>query len=626
MREQSYRIAGSEVKVYFVETREDTIVFEDWHSRQILMGLDTETTGLNTFGPEFEIRTVQFGSRREAYVLRTDQFRDVIKRVLTRGRYVLHNSAFDNLALDRFGYIDLDEFFPRCDDTYTLAHLNDPRERSKGGTGLALKDISKVLIDPEADDGQKLLYAEFHKIGKTKDTGWSAIDVENPVYWGYGGLDTILTLRLYDELIILVRELGCERLYGKEMEIRLCIAKIQRRGCLIDVDYTQRLSTRLEEDAAKYVEVAKRYGVQSVNSPKQIVEALLGMGETLTVKTDSGALSASGEALLPLADLDSDYQRIGARDANPLAEAIIFAKRAGKWGTTYAQKFLDLRDANDRLHAGINPLQARTGRMSIDNPSMQNLPAKGWMIRRSIIADPGNIIVAADYKAMELRVLAGLANVAEMKRAIQADEDLHDFTASLIYGPGFTKKQRKIAKGVGLGKVFGGGAPKLSLQTGAPLEEVTRALKAYDAAYPEVRRFSNDLQRKAKFGKSEVITPSGRHLPVDRDRSFSVVNYMVQSTARDIMAAALLRIEKAGLGDYVLLPVHDEVIAQAPKEDAEDVAQAISEAMRATFRGVPIDTDAAVYGSSWGGGYVGKDDTDTEWQRLKDGIALPEGY
>src|SRR5690606_23455118 len=138
--------------------------------------------------------------------------------------------------------------------------------------------------------------------------------------------------------------------------------------------------------------------------------------------------------LLPLADLDQQWQRIGARTPNPLADAILRSKRAGKWRETYADQFMALKDEDDRIHPFIGGLQARTARMSISRPPLQQLPSGDWAIRRAFVADPGQLIVSCDYSQVEMRVLAGLSGDEALVRAIRSGKDLHDYTTNLVWG------------------------------------------------------------------------------------------------------------------------------------------------------------------------------------------------
>lgn len=238
--------------------------------------------------------------------------------------------------------------------------------------------------------------------------------------------------------------------------------------------------------------------------------------------------------------------------------------------------------------------------MSITRPALQTLPSGDWMIRRALLAESGEVIVAVDFTAVEMRVLAALADVRAMKAAIKAGADLHDYTAELVYGPGFTKAHRKLAKGVGLATIYGGGAETIHRQTGAPLEEVQYARRTYGRVYPEIKRASNAWQREA-FANGMVLTsPVGRRLPLDRDRTYAAVNYLCQSTARDLLGQALINIQDAGLLDTLRLPIHDEVVLSAPKAEAEEVRRAVERAMTMDLFGVRIDAEGKVGGAAGG--------------------------
>ncbi|MFE3144779.1 DNA polymerase [Streptomyces scopuliridis] len=622
MRLYPYRVAGEETMTRVPETPEDFDEFRRWVSGVSAsgqpIGLDTETTGLDIFSPNYRLRTVQFGTARDAWVLQTEKARSTLdhaRRALrTIPRFLIHNAAFDWLVLDRHAGVPLEELYPKTIDTRLLAHLHDGRLEAEGGTGLGLKPLSALFVDPEAPDTAKGLYAEFRKIGKTKETGWAAIDVDNPLFLQYAGLDVLLVSRLAPVLHGLLRKFDIPwRLVEFEHRVSSICSKMERKGMRLDVDYTRALAVRLAKESERFAGVAHRYGVVSLNSTTQVADALIGMGETLIMpgksapeRTPSGKLKVDKAVLLALADLDGKWQRVGARTPNPLADAVIRSKRAGKWKTAYADNMLSGRDADDRIHPKINSLQARTGRMSITNPALQTLPSGDWTIRRAMLADEGKRIISVDYAAVEMRVLAALAPEPRMIEAITAGRDLHDFTASLVFGPNFTKDDRKVAKAIGFGKVYGGGATTIQRQTGAPMEAVQAALAAYNRVYRGVTRFARQLQSEGRVNGYVVRTPSGRRLPLDRDRVYAATNYMVQSSARDVLCQALVDLDERGLGDALLLPVHDEVVAQADAREAPEVAREIAEVMAMDFFGVPLATDPEVGGQSWGSLYMKK--------------------
>lgn len=592
--------------VRVVETPHDRTAFLDWIEDQPLVAVDTETSGLDIYSTGFQCYMVQYGNGSESWVLpNIPDNRSAIHTGLDYPRHlVMHNATFDMLVIDAHVKWPLEQMVGKTFDTSILAHLLDPRAAGEGGTGRKLKDLARIWVDPEAPDSEALLHARFRELKANKNTGWKVIDRNDPVLLKYAGVDTILTFRLFGVLKELCKNAGLSRLVEFEHHLQGILASMQRKGIRLDVPYTQTLRDRLTIEAEHFAGVAAQYGVTKINSPAQVVAALTAMGETFTETTASGAPKADKEVLMPFADLDRDWNLIGARTPNPLADAVLRGKRAAKWAESYAQAFLDLRDPLDRIHPSINGLQARTARMSVSRPPLQQLPSSDWMIRRALIADPGMTLIALDYSQVEMRILAGVSGDQTMIEAILSGTDLHDFTAEKLYGPDFTSKQRKIAKGVGFGKVYGGGAKTLSRQTGADMDAVKNAIAAYDRAFIGIARYSRRLQSAAQYGRKEVVTPTGRHLPLDRDRLYAATNYVVQSTARDVLAQAIVNMHAAGLGDYFLLPVHDEIIAQTPIADADDVLHAMREVMEsAPFMGIPMRADGEILGPSWGHGY-----------------------
>jgi len=612
MRTYNYEVAGESVRVNVPETADDLREFMTWARNTAPctpIALDTETTGLDIYSTPYRLRTVQFGDSHTGWVIHWEhggRFVDAARYVLRMaGRFLIHNAAFDWLVLDQHAQYALEELAPKTVDTRILATLIDPRQPQEGGVGTGLKPLCGYYVDPAAPDTQGDLTTVFRGMGLTKATGWAGIPLDHPTYNLYAGLDVILTARLYPILTAELERLSVRpALVQYEHEIARMCAIMQRTGLVMDTDYVSTLSAVLREEEEKYGTIAARWGVESVNSGKQVAEALCAMGETLTERTDSGNVKVDKAVLLGLADLDRDWQRVGARTPNPLADAVLRAKRAGKWCTTYADTFLETVDSAGRIHPFINTLQARTGRMSITRPALQTLPSSDWMIRRAMLADEGHVMVSTDFTAVEMRVLAALADVRRMKQAISAGEDLHDFTAKLVFGPGFTKAHRKLCKGIGFGKVYGGGLTTIARQTGAPSAEVGTAMAAYDRVYPEIKRASSRWQREARATGMVTVSATGRRLPLDRDRAYAVVNYQCQSAARDVLGQSMINMENAGLLPYLRLPIHDEVLASVPAAEAADFARELERCMTMDLFGVPIAAEAEIGGRSWGSLYM----------------------
>lgn len=610
------RMGGLQWTRHYAQTREDLAAFlvrvAGWAENGTLVGVDSEATGLDIYSATFRLRMVQFGTPGEAWLIPAElgeDFRDAIRHALRAlPRMVAHNAPFDALVFDRHLGVTLEELWPRLVDTRIYAHLVDSRQSHEGGVGLKLKPLAAHYVDPGAEDGQKALYAEFHKIGKTKDTGWAHIALDNAVYQLYGAADVTLVSALLPRLVDEAERRGVpQALIDYEHRIARIGAVIRRRGMRVDGDYTATLVVDLKREAKHYAGIAAQYGVTSVNSPKQVGEALIGMGEVLTETTESGQIAVGKEVLLPLADMDKEWERIGAREPNMLADAVLRSKRAGKWATSYASAMLAGRDADGYIHPSINTMGARTARWSVSDPPLQQLPSSDWRIRRCIIAPDGHLVAASDFSQVELRVLAALAQAEDIITAINAGEDLHTFTARLVFDipadQPVPKAKRKLCKVISLGKAYAGGASTLAKQTGLPVAQVKRAIADYDRALPAIAQFARYCTQQAQRNGMTVRTPSGRTLRLDRDKSYAAIAYLCQSTARDILGQALIDIEDAGLLDYVFGVVHDEVLIYAPESEAEDLIKRVGAKMDMPFFGINIAADPEVYGPTWGHGY-----------------------
>ncbi|MCW7984071.1 DNA polymerase [Streptomyces platensis subsp. clarensis] len=613
MREYHGSLNGQGWTGWLCERPEDLRPFMEWVSQQRdVVAFDTESQGLGIYhmGPDF-LRLAQFGTATEAWVVPVElgpAFRAAATDALRiLPKLVGHNViGFDGLVVDKHLGVKLEEFCAKTTDTMITSKLLDPRGPEAGGIGASLKPQSAKYVDPSAPDTQEGLTALFKSLGYTKKSGlgWIHVPWNQPVYVVYSMLDVILASRLLVAHQADMKAKGVRpALVAYEHEISEMCAVMSRAGMLVDRPYTESLYGTLDAEREKHVAIAARYGVENVNSDRQIVEALLGMGEKWSDRTDGGNLSVDGSVLRRFADLTDKWEPIDSRTPNPLADAVLHAKRAGKWRSAYVDTFLETTDEHGYVHANINTLQARTGRMSITKPAVQTLPSGDQMIRRCLLADEGHVMVSTDFKAVEMRVLAALADVKRMKQAIADGRDLHDYTAELVYGPDFTPRHRKTCKGVGLSKIFGGGAETTSRQTGAPVEAVRSAMVTYDRVYPEIKRASNRWQREAFANGMVTVSRTGRRLPLDRDRTYAVVNYQCQSTARDVLGQAMRHMKQAGLLAYMKLPIHDEVLASVPKGEAMEFAREFERCMSFDLFGVPIEAEAEIGGRSWGSLY-----------------------
>ncbi|AGI61724.1 DNA polymerase [Mycobacterium phage BTCU-1] len=608
MIEHRHEVAGDEVVIRVVETEDDLEGFRDFIRAHLgFLGLDSETTGLDIYSDDFRCRTVQFGTPNEGWVVPVELGRPfegaVVEALESVNGFVLHNAAFDLQVFEKTLGVPMETMWPKVKDTRILSHLVDPRGKDEGGIGHSLEETVRHYVDSEVADKVKTLMADLAaaRKGVTKATIWKKVELFDPVYNLYAGMDPILAARLIQKLAPLVKVR--DELIDNEHRLAEICSYMERQGFLLDVEYTEELSLDLKVKESHYNEVALNFGCEKINSTDQVADVLESMGVRIIGRTPSGKRQVND-------DLLSKLVMEGSPEVSQFAEAVIEGKKAGKWRKTWVDTFLKTRDSQNRCHASINPLRARTARMSITGIPAQTLPSGDWIIRRCFLADEGHKMASVDYQAQELRVLAALSRDKAMVEAFANDEDLHLKTARAAWPDREITKdspERKYAKTVNFGRVYGGGAKTVAEQTGLDMAQAQQVVSGFDRAYPEVQKLSQRLQREA-IRNGYITTPfidglGGRRLPVDPQRAYSALNYLIQSSSRDVTARALLRLHDAGFTPYLRLPIHDEILASVPAEHAEWGAKRIGELMAEQMGPVLIGTDPEVGGRSWGSLY-----------------------
>ncbi len=590
MRTQKHTVGGAPVTINVVETAEDLTEFDRFIQKNLkVLAVDSETTGLDIYSDGFRCRLVQFGNPREAWVVPVERgsiFQaHAVKALQALERIILHNASYDLQVFDRTLCVPMEWLWPKVTDTRILAHLIDPRSPREQGVGTSLEDLTRRHIDAEIADNVKGLMNTLrlrHKV-LMKDI-WRLVDLNDPDYQTYAGMDTILAARLLQILDPLVPAVS-RKLIGDEIKLAEVCASIERNGFQIDIPYTKGLSEELlnEELMANYR--AEQMGCLNLWATEQVADVLESRGITIPERTETGLRKVDKVLLERLRDGGDEF-----------AAAVVEAKRARKWRTTWVDGFLQGADHRGRCHASINPLRARTARMSITGIPAQTLPGKDWIVRRCFVADEGHRMVSVDYQAQELRVLAALSGDPTMRNAFKTGADLHQITADA------SGVDRSVGKTVNFAYVYGSGPRNIAEQCGISLDTAKSVIAGFEQAYPKVKEYTEKLQRQAVFDGC-ITTPFGRRLPVDESRPYAALNYMVQSSSRDVTAQGLLRLHSAGFTPYLRLPIHDEVLASVPADKAEWGAKRIGELMATTFNGVHIGTDAEVGGRSWGSLY-----------------------
>ena len=400
-----------------------------------------------------------------------------------------------------------------------------------------------------------------------------------------------------------------DRLYNDiEFPLAQVLADMTRTGVLVDRAGIEQFGEKLRQELAQVLDrIHMETGSDSFNpnSPKQLGEMLFDtMGLPHGKKTQRG-WSTDAETLESLRDY-------------PLVEDVLEYRTYQKLNSTYVEGLLKVIGEDGRIHSTFNQTEARTGRLSSDNPNLQNIPIRtelGSQLRAYFIAKPGCVLVDADYSQIELRILAHITGDEHMQQAFLNGEDIHRSTAAKIYGipqSEVTPRLRSSAKAINFGIMYGKGAYSLSKDIGVTVKEADAFLKNYLDAFPKVSGYMDKTIADAKK-RGYVSTLFGRRraLPELASSNFNVRssgermarNTPIQGTAADVIKLAMVRVWKRlraeKLDSRLILTVHDELIVEAPEAEAEYAARILRKEMEGCVAyAVPLSTDVHA-GKNW---------------------------
>ena len=387
------------------------------------------------------------------------------------------------------------------------------------------------------------------------------------------------------------------------------LAEMEHAGVRVDVAYLEALSAELgREIAAIEAEVHRLAGrVFNLNSRDQLEVVLYDeLGLTPTRRTQkTGRRSTSAAALEAL---------VGA---HPIVERILAYRELSKLKGTYLDPLPRLvHPATGRIHTRYHQTGTATGRLSSSDPNLQNIPVRtevGRRIRRAFVAEPGYVLVAADYSQIELRVLAHLSGDENLKRVFQERRDIHTQTASWMFGvppEAVDPFRRRAAKTVNFGVLYGMSPHRLSRELGIEYTEAERFIQRYFESYPRVQAYiERTLEQAREKGYVETLFGRRRYIPDIRSRNRNVreaaermaFNMPVQGTAADLMKLAMVKLapEVRALGARIILQVHDELVLEAPQDRAEAVARVVREVMEGVWAlDVPLEVETGI-GENW---------------------------
>jgi DNA polymerase-1 len=513
---------------------------------------------------------------------------------------VAHNAKFDAMILERYDVT----VAPIAFDTMIAEWLTDPATKHKG-----LKDLARHRLGVEMTEITDLIGR-----GKAQVT-FAEVPIETAA--PYGAADADMTLRLVPQLQAELEEKGIIKLMELEMALLPVIADMERAGVRIDVDLFRHMSQDLAAALLKleqtiYAIAGEPFNINSTQQLSDILFKKLKLPHEGLKRIASGHYSTAADVL----------DNLRASDQTGIIAAIIESRELTKLKGTYVDALPQLiNPETGRIHTSFSQTGAITGRLASSNPNLQNIPIRsevGQQIRRGFVTDPGWTFLSADYSQVELRILAHISQDETLLSAFRENQDIHTATAAAVYGipvEQVTKNQRRFAKTVNFGLIYGMGPFRLARESGLTLGEAETYVKRYFQQFPGIERYLEQTRQKARTdGYVETLFGRRRYFPVYKSAMSAAnrqavqradresVNHPIQGTAADIIKVAMIRLHqelKARYRARLLLQVHDELLLEVPQEELDEVRSLTVDIMCDAFElDAPLKVEAEV-GANW---------------------------
>jgi len=509
-----------------------------------------------------------------------------------------HNLKYDFILLARNGL----RVSPLRFDSMIAEWLINPASRNLG-----LKNLAWVRQAVQMTQIEDL-------IGKGKNqTTMAEVAITDAAK--YAAADAEVVLRLKPELEVELD--GCQgrKLFDDlEMPLIEVLADMEMEGIALDPDFLAEMSAELSERLNEIdISVQEAVGEPfNLNSPQQLSVALF---ERLQLEPPDRKKTASGYYSTAAGVLEA------LRGKHPVVDLVLEYRELSKLKSTYLDALpLQVNPATGRVHTSYNQTGSVTGRIASSDPNLQNIPIRtelGRQVRHAFVASPGHVLLGVDYSQVELRIVAHIADDKAMLAAFQAGQDIHAATAAAIYNVPLdevNKDQRRRAKAINFGLIYGMSAFGLTRYTDLTLAESEDFVQAYFQQFPGVKIYLDGIRRlAAEQGYVETLMGRRRYFPGLKNQSnYNVrnreereaINAPIQGTAADIMKLAMLRIppamKEAGLSARMLLQVHDEVVLECPQDELEKTARLVRSVMEdAYLLKAPLRTEAR-FGRNWG--------------------------
>ena len=440
----------------------------------------------------------------------------------------------------------------------------------------------------------------------------SFAEVKLDVATNYAAEDADITLRLFNVFSPLLKDKPVQKKLLEDLEYPLVhvLARVEQNGAKIDkkklANHSQELSEKIDELSKQAFKIAGEEF--NLDSPKQLLEILYEkQGLPVLKKTPKGQPSTNEDTLQRLSE---EYE---------LPRIILQYRTLAKLKSTYTDSLINIENPKTkRIHTSYQQAVTSTGRLSSTEPNLQNIPiktAEGRRIREAFVAEKGNVLISADYSQIELRIMAHLSKDKNLTYAFNNNVDVHSSTAAEVFGVSIdnvSQDQRRSAKAINFGLMYGMSAFGLTRQLGIPRGEAQEYLDTYFARYTGVRDYMNNIKAQAKEDKF-VETIMGRRLYLNEINAANglrrqaaeraAINAPLQGSAADIIKKAMLDIDELILNELsevqMIMQVHDELVFECPKSKADAVMEKMKDTMEKTVElNIPLIAEAAI-GSNW---------------------------
>jgi len=575
-----------------------------------VIAVDTETSSLNPLEADLVGISLCYEANQAYYIPLGHKEKTELKKnlVLKKLKPILEDTSIkkvgQNIKYDFIIFKNENIELNPIDDTMLLSYTLDA-----GNNRHNMDTLSELHLGHKS-----ISYKQIVGTGKNQ-LNFSDVDLKSATE--YAAEDADVTLRLYELLSERVFNEKLEKIYEVfEKPMIKILSKLENSGIKVDNVYLKKLSNKFEERLIKIEkEIYKITGKEfNIGSPKQLGEIIYNELKIAKLKkTKKGSLATSAKILEDLALTGHKFPNL-----------VLEWRQVSKLKSTYTDALQEhINKKTKRVHTSFLLAATNTGRLASSDPNLQNIPIKtldGKEIRKAFVADKDNLLISADYNQIEMRILADIADVKELKKAFKNNQDIHSLTASQVFDVPINKVTddfRRKAKAINFGIIYGITQYGLAKQISVSNEEALSFINSYFKKFPEIKDYMNaTIKTCRKQGYVTNIFGRRIHLRGINDKNFSIrafqeraaINAPIQGSAADIIRLAMIKIDKIlekKKKAKMLLQIHDELIFECSRKDETEVKKIVKDAMRSISSSeyhmfsIPLEVSISS-GNNWG--------------------------